>query len=207
MKKIIIILLVIIGIVLITIGLYKIFGNSTKVSRSFIKSFNAINVVLADMGKDMTAVGNFFTGISAKEQAKDYQGIVQDLNTSLEKLADIGTKAKDLEPKIADFKDKINAVKDQAIKDSALKFIDLVEKTSASAIKLVDGMKQITELAKKYYEDLAAGKKATIPTAQLTSLQKNIQTDTQESLTLSSQLTTATQELAKLANFKLKPIK
>lgn len=207
MKKIIKIPLVIIGIILIAVGLYAIFGNSAKVSRLFIKSFGAINGVLVDIGKDMTAVGTFFTGISAKEQAKDYQGIVQDLNTSLEQLTDMGIKAKDLEPKIADFKDKINAVKNQAIKDSALKFIDLVEKDNVSIARLADEMKQITELAKKYYEDLAAGKKATFPTAQLTPLQKSIETDTQESLTLSSQLVTAAQELVKLANFKLKPTK
>ncbi len=201
------ILLIIVGIILIVFGLYTIFGRAGKVSRAFLNKFNEIQNVLVGIGTDMQDAGGLLTGIGARETAKDYQGAVSDLNTVLDKMTDIETKAKDLETKAAELKNMVDAVKDIAIKDSGLKFIDLIGQTITINLKIIDEIRQLMEPAKKYYEDLAAGKKVTFSTAQFAALGEKLQTDVQTASEIGAKFDAASKELAKVAGFKLKPIK
>ena len=202
------IILVIVGIILIVFGLYTIFGKTGKVSRAFINKFNEIQNILVGMGQDMQDAGGLLTGIGAKENSKDYQGAVSDLNAILDKLTDIETKAKDLETKVAEFKNMADAVKETAIKDSGLKFVGLAGQTGTINLKIVDEIRQLIKPTKKYFEDLAAGKKATFPsTAQFTALGQKLQADIQTATEIGKKFDAAIQELAKVAGFKLKPIK
>ncbi len=202
------IILVIVGIILIAAGLYKIFWMpSGKVSKAFINKFNEIHVTIGDMGSDMKAAGEIMMGISAKENSKDYKGAVQDLSTGLDKLADLETKANNLTAKAAEFKNMVNAVKDPAVKESGLKFIDLVEQKAAINLKIADDTKQMLELAKKYFESLAASKEVALPTAQLTALSQKSQVELKTADEISAKFEAADQELAKIAGFQLKSVK
>jgi len=202
------ILLIIVGIILIVFGLYTIFGKVGKVSRAFLNKFNEIQNVLVVIGNDMQDAGNLLTGIGARETAKDYQGAVFDLNAVLDKMTDIETQAKDLETKAAELKTMADVVKDTATKDSGLKFVDLIGQTSAIDLKIVDEIRQLMGPAKKYYEDLAAGKKATFPaSAQYMALGEKLQADVQTAGEIGVKFDAASKELAKVAGFKLKPIK
>lgn len=202
------IVLIIAGIILIAAGLYKIFWMpSGKVSKAFINKFNEIQTTIVAMGSDMVTVGNIMTGISAKENAKDYQGAVQDLSTGLDTLVDLKTKANDLTTKAAKLKNMVNAIKDPAIKESGLKFTDLVKQKATINLKIADETRQMLELAKKYFEDLAAGKEATLPTDQLTALSQESQADLKTANEISTKFDAANQELAKTAGFQLNPVK
>ena len=201
------IILVIGGIILIAAGLYKIFGiSSGKVSSAFIGKFNEIHATIGDMGSDMVAVGKLMQGISAKENSKDYQGAVSDLSTGLDKLADLETKANDLTTKAGEFKDMVNALKDPAAKESGLKFVDLVEQKAAINLKIADDTKQMLELGKKYYEDLAAGKKAVFPSAEFAALSQKSSAELKTANEISAKFGVADQELAKTAGFQLKSV-
>jgi len=202
-KKIVLaMLLLIIGLVLIVSGVIKIAGVSKN---SLVNKFNEINTLSGKIATDLKSSSDLLLGISAKENAKDFTGAAKDVETSVSKLNDAITTINSLSKKITEFKTIVEAAKNATVKESGLKLISLLEQRNVATLKLINDSKQLIEPAKKYYEDLAAGKTgAYLDNNQINSLAQEIDKDNQILTSLATQIDAANQDLAKTAGFQLK---
>ncbi|MFA5386537.1 MAG: hypothetical protein WC297_02660 [Candidatus Paceibacterota bacterium] len=210
-KKVVLnILLLIVGLALVVSGIIKISGgsNTGKVSNKFISKFNAIYTLSGKIATDMKSASDLLLGISAKEKAKDYTGAAKDVGTSITKLDDAAVKINSLSTTIAEFKIMVEAVTDATVKESGLKLVSLLEQRNTATLKLVSDSKQLVEPAKKYYEDLAAGKTGTyLDNDQVYNLTQEINKDNTILASLATQIDSANKDLANLAGFQLKTTK
>lgn len=203
------IILMIFGLILLISGIYKIFqASSSKVSNEFIGKFNEIQQSSGQLNNELASVSNILVDIQVKEQSKDYAGAAKDLGVGLEKLDNMVSQVNMLNPQIAEFKIKVNESKDPAVKQSGLKFTDLLEQRSVLLLKVVGELKQLIEPSKKYYEGLAENKKVSFLTeSEITAINQKLNADSQALEALGNQWNTVIQELAKAAGFELKPLK
>jgi len=206
-KKLVLnILLLIVGLALIISGVIKISGGSKN---NLTNKFNEIYTLTGKIAIDMKSASDLLLGISAKENAKDYTGAAKDVEASILKLNDAAAKIDPLGKKIiTEFKTIVEAATDATVKESGLKLIGLLEQRSVATLKLINDSKQLVEPAKKYYDDLAAGKAGTyLDDNQTYNLTQEINKDNKTLATLATQIDAANQELAKAAGFQLKTVK
>lgn len=209
-KRVLQIVLIIVGVALIVFGVIQIAGGlkSSKVSNAFINKFNEINNKSGDIVNDLKTSGNLLLGLSEKENAKDYSGAVKDTETSIAKFDDAVAKINSLSVTITEFKTMIESNSDSAVKQSGLKLVDLLQQRDAAILKLINNSKQLIEPAKTYYEKLAAGETGTyLNNNQVASLTQKINDDNKILTALAPEINTANQNLANAAGFKLKEIK
>lgn len=199
------IFLLIVGLALIVSGVIKMTGGSKN---SLVNKFNEINTLSDKIATDMKSASDLLVGISAKENTKDYTGAAKDIESSVSKLNDAATKIDSFGKTITEFKTIVEAATNTTVKESGLKLISLLEQRNTAILKLVNDSKQLIEPAKKYYEDLAAGKAGTyLDDNQLNSVNQEINKDNVTLTALATQINTANQELAKAAGFQLKTVK
>jgi uncharacterized protein YoxC len=166
------------GIILaVFIGFAVFYVHNARTFAKITADQKAVETALSGMAGDMKALGEMMQSSDAKEKAKKYQEILQDISTGFEKIADINAKGKDIESKLEEIKTLTKNSKDQATRDSAAKFVDLAGQNSQINIALAGEMKQISEIAQTYYQALAAGQKASMPEAQLNKIGAQMQKD------------------------------
>ncbi|MDP3052636.1 MAG: hypothetical protein Q8N22_01615 [bacterium] len=200
------VIVLIVGLALIISGVIKIVGGlkDTKDSNT-INKFNEIYALGGQIGEEMKITGALLNGISGKEQAKDYAGAVKDISTAISDIDNVISEFNVLNIKISEFKKILGDDPDQAVKQSGLKLVDLLEQRNIASLDLINNTKQFVVLSKTYYEELAAGKtEVKIDEIQANSFIQKITQADKTLLVLTPQVNTATQDFAKIANFQLK---
>lgn len=156
--------------------LFAYIGNISSVAKITARR-DEVKTLLSGMGGDIKALGETMVNSSAKEKAKKYQEILQDINAGYTNIDDLNAKAKDAETKLAELKTLVNKSRDQAVKDSGLKFVDLAGQSSAANVTLGNDLRQTFDIGKKYFEALSAGKKASSIEAEMEKLLPQFQAD------------------------------
>jgi len=195
------VILLIGGLCLIIIGLLQIFGSMT--SKALVNKFNEFQGPTAKTGDALTAAGTLLSGITAKEQAKDYAGVVADLQAAATKLSDAESAINSLISLTSEFKVLIDKNSDQNIKTAGLHFIDVSSARNTAVLKMTANTKEFINLVIPYYNGLIQGKQITLDEAKITAISEQLNTDSQSIAKISAELETATQDLAKVANFTL----
>lgn len=195
------IVLLIGGIILIIIGLVRIFGSAA--SKALVNKFNEFQGPTAQTGDDLKNVSDLLIGIAAKEQTKDYTGAVTDLQTALTKLNDAESSIKSLMSLTSEFKGLIDRASDQNIKIAGSRFIDASNSRNTAVLKMVTDTKELINLILPYYDGLINGKKVVLDESKITAVTNQLTANSQSMTKISAELDSATQNLAKAANFKL----
>ena len=191
------------GIILIIAGLYKIFGgNGTP--NTLVDKFNALQAPAAEIKDDLTNVSNILSGISAKEDRKDYQGIISDLQTALVKLDDASTKVASTKPILDDFQNAINASPDENIKAAGMRFIDVYKSRNAATLKMVSDAKNLVNQAITYYNEVSKNQKITIDVNKFSVAANTFAVNAQSMTNIGAQYDAAANDFAKAAGFTIK---
>lgn len=164
--------------VLLIVGTLTYFISSVKDAAMITVRHDEIKTLLAGMKDNIQTVGETMAATSGKEKKKDYQGMLQDVDTSLGKIVDLKTKATDAGTKLTALKTALEHSRDPAIKNTGLKFVDLAKNYSAAMVTTADDLKQFLDLGKAYTEALIAGKKYVQPAkGEIEKLQTKLQND------------------------------
>lgn len=190
------------GIVLIAIGLFKIFGGGSG-SSTFLDKFNELQSPTVAIRDDLTSVGSLLSGIGAKEAKKDYAGIISDLQTALTKLDDVSAKVASTSSALADFQKLLDTSSDQNIKSAGARFVDATKLRDAAALKMVNDAKDLVNQAITYYTEVSKNQKITIDVNKFTAAASTFSTNSQSMTSIGAQYDAAANDFAKAAGFAI----
>lgn len=188
-----------VGVILITVGLFTVFGGN-----AFVDKFNKLQAPNAQIKDDFTTASSLLTGISAKETKKDYAGITSDLQTTLGKLNDVEAKVNSTSTTLAEFQDLVNGSSDQNIKTTGARFIDAFKSSNAAALKMVTDSRDLVNQATIYYGEVANNQKVTIDVNKFSAAANTMTMDAQSMTSAGAQYDTAANDFAKAAGFTIK---
>jgi len=189
------------GLILIITGLLKIFGSAT--SKALVNKFNEFQGPTTQIGDDLKTAGTLLSGIATKEQAKDYAGVITDMQAVVTRLSDAESSINSLISLTSEFKVLIDRNSNQSIKTAGLHFINVSSSRNTTVLKMTADTKEFTNLVIPYYNALIQGKQVTLDESKITTLANQLTADSQAITKISTELETATQDLAKVANFTL----
>lgn len=195
--------LVAVGVILIAVGLFKIFGGQSGAPNTFLDKFNDLQAPTAAIRDDLTSVGSLLSGIGAKETKKDYAGIISDLQTALVKLDDASAKVASTSSALSDFQKLVDASSDQAIKSAGTRFIDATKLRDAAAQKMVSDAKDLVNQAITYYTEVSKNQKITIDVNKFTAAASTFSTNAQSMTSIGAQYDAAANDFAKAAGITL----
>lgn len=187
------------GVILVVIGLFKIFGGSN----AYVGKFNELQTPNVAIKDDLTSVSNLLIGVGAKEANKDYAGIISDLQTALAKLNDVETKVASTSSALTSFQDMVNGSSDQNVKTAGARFIDAFKARNAALLKMVSGAKDLVNQAATYYNEVANNQKVTIDEKKFTATVSAFTADQQSIINIGAQYDAAASDFAKAAGFTL----
>lgn len=194
--------LLIVGVILIAVGLLKIFGSGMP--NAFVDKFNEVQVPNVDIKNDLASVGNILLGISAKETKKDYAGIISDLQTALAKLDDAEAKVASTSILLTEFQSIVDGSSDQNIKTTGARFIDVFKSKNTATLKMVSDGKSLVNQAITYYNEVAHNQKITIDMEKFNAAGNAFAGNAQIMTSLGAQYETAANDFAKAAGFTIK---
>lgn len=191
-----------VGVILIAVGLFKIFGGSGA-PNAFVDKFNALQAPGIEIKNDLLSVGSILNGIGAKETQKDYSGINSDLQTALTKLNDAAAIVASTSPIQGSFQDAVNASSDQNIKTAGTNFIDAYKSRNAAMLKMVNDAKDLVNQAITYYGEVAKNQKITIDLNKFSAAANTFVVNSQSVASIGAQYDTAANNFAKAAGFTI----
>ncbi len=190
------------GVILIAVGLFKIFGGGGT-PNVFVKKFNELQVPSVEIRDDLASVGNLLSGIAAKEAEKDYPGIISDLQTALAKLNDAAAKAAPTSVALAEFQSLIDGSSDQNVRTTGLLFIDAFKTRNTAALKMVNDAKDLVNQATTYYNEVANNQKVTIDVDKFSAAANTFTVNAQGMTSIGAQYDAAANDFAKAAGFTI----
>ncbi|HRY77048.1 MAG TPA: hypothetical protein P5524_02750 [Candidatus Paceibacterota bacterium] len=194
--------LLVVGLVLIIVGLFQIFGSDGK-SSTFVNKFNELQAPGVGARDDLTIVGNLLNGIGAKETKKDYAGIISDLQTALAKLNDAAAKVESTSGSLTGFQGMLDASSDQNVKETGARFVDAFKARNAAALKMVNDAKDLVNQAITYYNEVISNQKITIDLDKFNAAANAFAANAQSLTTIGTQYDTAASDFAKAAGFTI----
>jgi hypothetical protein len=195
------IVLIIGGLFLVITGVMQILSGAT--AKALVNKFNAFQEPTTKLGNDLKSAGTLLSSIGPKEQAKDYAGIVTDLQTAVAQLTDAEVAANSLLSLTTEFKGLINKSSDQEIKTAGLHFIDVSNSRNTAVLKMTADTKEFINLIITYYTELSQGKPGTLDESKVATMADQLTANSEAIAKLSAELETATQDLATAADFTL----
>lgn len=190
------------GVILIAIGLFKIFGGSGT-TNAFVDKFNEMQAPGVEIKDDLTSAGSLLSGIGAKETKKDYAGIISDLQTSLVKLNDAAAKAVSMSSTLAEFQSMVDSSSDQNVKTAGARLIEVSKSRNAAVLKMVNDAKALVNQAITYYNEVAHNQKITIDVNKFSAAANTFATNAQGMTNIGAQYDAASNEFAKAAGFTI----
>ncbi len=191
--------LLVVGVILIAVGLFKVFG-----SNAFVDKFNKLQTPNVAIKDDLTSASGLLSGIGAKETKKDYAGINSDLQTTLSKLNDAETNVNSTSTALTELQDIVNSSTKQNIKTAGARFIDIYKSENTAVLKMVTDTKDLVNQATTYYNEVASNQKVTIDVNKFSTEANTITVDGQGIASISKQYDTAANDFAKAAGFTIK---
>lgn len=192
-----------VGLVLIAVGLFQIFGGGGA-TNTFVDKFNELQAPGLGARDDLTIVGNLLSGIGAKETQKDYAGITSDLQTALAKLNDAVAKVASTSVALTEFQSMLDASSDQNVKETGARFIDAFKARNAAALKMVNDAKDLVNQAITYYDEVAHNQKITIDLNKFNAAANAFAVNAQSMTNIGAEYDTAANNFAKAAGFTIK---
>jgi hypothetical protein len=192
-------LLLIAGIVLLVSGLYKIY---TSIKSSLPDGYKD---ALVEIGDKSTNLGKLFgddlqqslAGLEEKETAGNFTAAANIVASGLAVVSDISSGTASLRTEVANFRSLSEKVGDSQIREKSLQLASLLEQLTTYLEETAILEKQILEPVKKYYENLAAGKTATLP-SNLNTIGAKITKEANSITDIGSQVVTLMDELSDL---------
>jgi len=191
------------GIILVIIGLFKIFGSGSIMSNVLVDEFNEVQAPNADIRDAFTSVSNVLLGIGAKEIKKDYTGIISDLQTALAKLDDAEAKIVSTSDPLAEFQDIVDGSPDQNVKITGTHFIDVFKSKNVAQMKMVSDSRDLINQAITYYNEMAHNKKITVDEKKFNAAVSAFGVNAQNITNISAQYEAAANDFAKAAGFTI----
>lgn len=191
-----------VGLVLIVLGLFQIFGNGSA-TNTFVDKFNELQAPGVGARDDLTIVGNLLNGIGAKETKKDYAGITSDLQTALAKLNDAAAKVESTSGILSEFQTMLDGSSDQNVKETGARFVDAFKARNAAALKMVSDAKDLVNQAITYYDEVVHNQKITIDLEKFNAAANAFATNAQSLTTIGVQYDSAASAFAKAAGFTI----
>lgn len=191
------------SVILIAVGLFKIFGGSGT-PNAFVDKFNKLQAPGVEIGDDLTSVSNLLTGIGAKETKKDYVGIISDLQTALAKLNDAADKIASMSTTLTEFQNIVDSSSNQNVKTAGAHFIDAFKSRSTASLKMVSDTKDLVNQAIIYYNEVAHNQKITIDVNKFSAAASTFAVNAQGMTNIGVQYNTAANDFAKAAGFTIK---
>jgi ABC-type transport system involved in cytochrome bd biosynthesis fused ATPase/permease subunit len=212
MKKTIIILSILAGILLVAFGAYKIFFAS-KVSQAFIDKHNEI----ASLEKEANILSDLenMPGINDWEdmiESEKFNEALQLDETALRRKRDAVAKSNAINGKLAELKILSSVISDAKVKISSDKFIDIAGKENATRIiyynlqiQMIEKAKNIVILFKKNTKKISAADEKIIDdlTKQLEDLRTQFNTAEKELNNIQIQYKIAEKEFFELAGLEI----
>lgn len=195
------IVLIIGGLILIIVGGLQILSGAT--AKALVNKFNDFQEPTTKLGNDLKSAGTLLSSIGPKEQAKDYTGIVADLQSAVAQLTDAEVAANSLLTLTAEFKVLINKSSEEDIKTAGLHFIEVSNSRNSAVLKMTADTKEFINLIIAYYTELSQDKPGTLDESKVATMADQLTANSQAIAKLSTELETATQDLATAADFTL----
>jgi Sec-independent protein translocase protein TatA len=193
------ILLLVAGIIMLVFGAYKIY---TAMKPSLPEGYKD---ALVEIGDRSTNLGNLFgedlqqslAGLEEKETAGNFTAAAKIVASGLAVVSDISSGTASLKTGVANFKSLSEKIEDSEVREKSLQLAGLLEQLVTHLEETANLEKQILEPIKKYYENLAAGKAATLP-SNLSTIGAKITKEANSITDLGSQVITSMNELSDL---------
>lgn len=187
------------GVILIVVGLFKIF--SANGSNALVNKFNDLQAPATAIKDDLTSVSTLLSGIEAKEANKDYTGINSDLQKALDQLNDAATKVASTSTTLTEFQSLIDSSSNQNVKTTGAHFIDIFKWRNSTVLKMVADAKDLVGQAITYYNEVGSNKKVTIDVAKFIAASKTFAESAQSMTSIGTQYEAAVNDFAKAAGF------
>lgn len=193
------IVLIIGSLILIVTGILQILSGAA--SKALVNKFNAFQGPTTKIGNNLETAATLLNGIAPKAQVKNYAGIVTDLQTAVAQLTEAEAAANSLISLTAEFKGLINKSSEEDVKTAGLHFIDVSNSRNTAVLKMTADTKEFINIIITYYTELSQGKPGALDESKVTTMANQLTTNSQAIAKLSTELETATQDLATAANF------
>lgn len=195
--------LLVAGVILIAVGLFKIFGGSGALN-AFVDKFNGLQALGVEIKDDLTSASSLLGGIGAKETKKEYAGIISDLQIALTKFDDATTKVALMSNALAEFQNMVDSSSNQNVKTAGARFIDASKLRNAAALKMVGDAKDLVNQAIIYYNEVAHNQKITIDANKFNAAASTFAVSAQGMTSIGAQYDAAVDDFAKAAGFTIK---
>ncbi len=178
-------------------GLYTVFSPHAKVSQAFIDKYNEAASIEAGI---FTVLHVDLSAIDQKEKIKDYNGAVKIVDDALSQISDVAGKIDLHKQKVSELRSLSAQISDPDVKSKATALIDLMEEEDIHATKGFEYLKQLLEMLRSYYNDLAVGKN---PPFSADSLVSQLNTEENTITDLSNKIVSARDDFFKAAGLKV----
>lgn len=193
------ILLLVAGIVMMVSGAYKIY---TAMKPSLPEGYRD---ALTAIGSKSTNLGNLFgdelqqslAGLEEKETAGNFTAAAKIVASGLAVVSDISSETASLKTEVANFRSASEKVDDSKIREKSLQLAGLLEQLITHLEETVSLENKILKPIKTYYENLAAGRTATLP-SNLSATTAKISKEANSITSIGNQIVTLTNELSDL---------
>jgi predicted membrane-bound mannosyltransferase len=200
-SKLLWVIIVLVVIILVVVGYFMIFGKSG--STKFVDKFNELQSPATEIKNNFSSAGGVFEGIADKETNKDYAGIISDLQTAITSFNNAETEVTSTDSALNELQSMVNASKDQDIKTTGARFIEVFKSRNAAMLKMITDGKNFANLAITYYTELKNNQKLTVETASITDAASALTTDSDNIVSIATQYDTAANDFAKAAGFTI----
>lgn len=194
--------LLLVGIILIIVGLLKIFGGSGA-SNAFVNKFNELQAPGVEIKNNFTNVSGLLNGIGPKEANKDYAAIISDLQTALAKLNDTIAKITSMSATLTEFQNMVNNSSDKNVKTTGALFIEAINSRNAAVLKMASDTKDLINQALAYYKEMLHNQKVTLDINKYNATANTIVSDGQNMTNIGAQYDAAANNFAKAAGFTI----
>lgn len=190
------ILLLIFGLILLGLGIFVVWAALNPTLPAGYRD------TLSAIGTESTGLGKLFgedlqqsvTGLVEKETARNWTEAAQIVGNAMAVITEISSGTDSLKSDVTKFKSLSEKIKKADVKEKSLNLANLLEQWVAHLEEMVRLENQILTPTKAYYEDLAAGRTATVP-ANLDADGASLNSEASAFADLGSQIVSATTEL------------
>jgi hypothetical protein len=193
------ILVLVAGIVLLVLGVYKIYTSlKSSLPNGYVDTLTAIGDKSENLGKLFSEdLQQSLAGLEEKETAGNFAAAAKVIESGLAVVSNITSETASLKTEVANFRSLSEKIRDSKVREKSLQLASLLEQLIAHTEEALSLESQILEPVKKYYENLAAGKTATLP-SNLSTIGAKITEEASSITDLGNQVVTSTNELSDL---------
>lgn len=198
-----IVVAVVVGVILLAVGLYKIFSPGAKVSQKFIDKYNEVIDSKTTLAEDLYSEGSMLEDVLQKNNVGDYSGAAKIVDASLVQNSAIVGKINLHQQRVAELRTMSSKIRDREVKDKALALISLLEEEDVHLTKGFEYQRQLLEMLALYYKELLAGKTPSTSVKNVEAIAAQLSTEGGILSELGGKVSTASDEFFKVAGLEI----